>query len=57
LYLYRTYFRLAVADTILVDGSIIAKFLFLEPLAKPSEAQQNSPAADLSESYSIHALT
>jgi len=48
---------LAVADTILVDGSIIAKFLFLEPLAKPSEAQQNSPAADLSESYSIHALT
>ena len=31
--------------------------LLVEPLAKPSETQQDSPAADLSESFTIHALT
>jgi hypothetical protein len=28
----------------------------IEPLAKPSEMQQDSPVADLSESFTIHAL-
>ena len=38
-------------------GGIPITRLSYEPLAKPSETQQDSPVTDLSESFTIHALT